>query len=144
MAITRNELVAKYQQAKAKIQELENKKYDYKISRPCDPFGKVCNMNIESVVRAGASIHDQDKTLNACIELYGVTEADMSIEKRKFLGYTVNEWDNDLKLRVQEIHDEQELEKYRKVAELLSKNFTDDDKFAMDMQEVSTIGISLD
>jgi len=144
MAISRSELVAKYKQAQVKIKELENKEYNYKIKRACDPFGNISQMSIENVVRAGASIHDQEKTINEVIKLFGVTEADLSTEKRKFLGYSTEEWDHDFKLRIQEIHDEQELEKYQKVVELLSKNFSEDDKFDMDMAAISEIGVNLD
>lgn len=33
---------------------------------------------------------------------------------RKFLGFTIDTWDNDFKLRVEEVHDKKDLAKYKK------------------------------
>ena len=67
--ITRKEIVAKYKIAAKKVKQLESKKYEYKTNRACEPFGLVQNMNIDDVVRAGASIHDGGANITAKIEL---------------------------------------------------------------------------
>jgi len=147
MATTkREELVAKYTIAQAKIKELEDKKYEYKVKRSCDPFGQIAYMNIDDVVRAHAAIHDSERAINESINTLGITDADLADHdtKRLFLGYSVEDWDADFKMRVEQIHDTAALKKYNKVAELYSKHFTEDDKFDLDMSEAESLGINLD
>ena len=85
--ITRKEIVAKYKIAAKKVKQLESKKYEYKTNRACEPFGLVQNMNIDDVVRAGASVHDGDANITARIEQYGVRPDDLkNCSARKFLG----------------------------------------------------------
>lgn len=142
--ITRKEIVAKYKIAAKKVKQLESKKYEYKTNRACEPFGLVQNMNIDDVVRAGASVHDGDANITARIEQYGVRPDDLkNCSARKFLGFTIDTWDNDFKLRVEEIHDKKELAKYKLVMYKFLKNFNDDDRFALEMSEIDDLDIDL-
>ena len=142
--ITRAELVKTYKVAIKKIAELKNKKYCYKTNRSCEPFGQVKSMSIEDVVKAGATVHDGDANIQARIEQYGILPSDLKNgDPRKYLGFTVDEWDHDFKLRVTQIHDAATLEKYEKAAEKLSANFTADDRFLIEMGEIDELGLDL-
>lgn len=142
---SRTELVANYKKAQAKIKELENKEYKYKINRCCDPFGRINQMDMVEIVKAAATIHDSEKTINACIDMFGITKEELNnSEARTFLGFKVEEWDEDFKLRIEELRDEKTLEKYKKAVALWSKHFSEDDKFSMDMDAIDELGVDID
>lgn len=101
-------------------------------------------MSIEDVIKAGATVHDGDANIQARIEQYGILPSDLKNgDARKYLGFTVDEWDHDFKLRVTQIHDAATLEKYEKAAEKLSANFTDEDRFLIEMAEIDELGLEL-
>lgn len=142
--ITREELVKSYKVAIKKINELENKKYVFKTNCACDPFVHVKHMSIDDVVKAGATVHDGDANIKARIEQYGILPEDLKNgDARKYLGFTVDEWDHDFKLRVEQIHDKNTLAKYKLVVEKLVKYFTDEDRFNIEMAEIDDLGVDL-
>lgn len=59
------------------------------------------------------------------------------------MGFTIDTWDNDFKLRVEEIHDKKDLAKYKLVMDKFLKNFNDDDRFALEMSEIDDLDIDL-
>ena len=143
--ITRKELVAKYKIAVKRVNELENKKYEYKTNRPCAPFGNVKNMNIPDIIRAGANVHDSDANVTERITQYGILPEDLkNANDHLYEGFAISTWDHDFKLRVEQIHDEKKLKTYKEVMNKLSANFTDEDRFMIEMGEIDTLDIDLD
>lgn len=142
--ITRKELVGKYKIAVKRVNELENKKYEYKTNRPCAPFGNVKNMNIPDIIRAGANVHDSDANVTARIEQYGILPDDLkNANDHLYEGFAISTWDHDFKLRVEQIHDEKKLKTYKEVIKKLSANFTDEDRFMIEMGEIDELDVDL-
>lgn len=141
--ITRANLVENYKNALAKLEELKNKKYEYKTNRACQPFGEVKNMSMIDCVKAYASVHDGITNFDNALKFLGLTNEDINSDERKYLGCPVDDWDNDFKLRVEELKDKTLKEKYNKVIEVFKKNFTDDDRFVIEMGEVMDLGIEI-
>lgn len=68
----------------------------------------------------------------------------VNVQKVVWLHLTIfNSSDNDFKLRVEEIHDKKDLEKYKLVMDKFLKNFNDDDRFALEMSEIDDLDIDL-
>ena len=141
--ITRENLVEKYQKAVKFLDELKNKVYEYKTQRACQPFGEVRGMSLKDCVQAYATVHDGTRNVEAAMEALGVTNEDLKTDERKYLGYTVSDWDYDFKLRVEQIRDSEKKQKYESVITLFKNNFSDDDRFAVEMGEVDKLGIEL-
>lgn len=141
--ITRENLVEKYRNAVKFLEGLKEKKYEYKTKRACQPFGEVCSMSLKDCVQAYATVHEGTRNVESAMAALGVTNDDLKTDERKYLGYTVGDWDNDFKVRVEEIRDTAEKAKYEKVISLFKKNFSDDDRFSIEMAEVADLGIEL-
>ena len=71
------------------------------------------------------------------------TAGDSIREERKYLNCNVTDWDHDFKLRVEELKDKTLKEKYEKVIAVFKKNFSDDDRFTIEMSEVMDLGIEI-
>lgn len=141
--ITRANLVENYKNALAKLDELKNKKYVYKTNRPCQPFGEVKSMTMIDCVKAYASVHDGISNFDNALKFLGLTNEDINSEERKYLGFPVADWDEDFKTRIDEIKDKKLTEKYNKVINVFKNNFSDDDKFEIEMSEVMDLGIEI-
>lgn len=141
--ITRENLVENYKIALTKLDELKNKKYEYKIACPCQPFGPVKNMSMIECVKAYASVHDGISNFDNALKFLGLTNEDINSEERKYLNCNVTDWDHDFKLRVEELKDKTLKEKYEKVIAVFKKNFSDDDRFTIEMSEVMDLGIEI-
>lgn len=59
--------------------------------------------------------------------------------EQKFLGYTVEEWETDIKNRVKQLSNYALIKKYRDAIEILEKHLSEDDKFNRDMQIVEDL-----
>lgn len=143
MKITRKNLVEKYKKAVKFLDELKDKKYKYNTNRACQPFGEVKNMSLKDCVQAYATVHEGTRNIDAAMEFLGVTNEDLKTDERKYLGYTVSDWDEDFKTRVGELKDAAQKATYTKVIELFKKNFSDDDRFAIEMSEIEDLGVDL-
>lgn len=142
-ALTRANLVENYKKAVEKVKELNGKQYNYKTARACQPFGEVKNMSINDCVMAYATIHDGVRNIENGMSFLGVTAEQLKSAVRKYLGYPVADWDADLKLRVEEINDSELKKKYETIIKKFSNNFSDDDRFAIEMGEIEDMGFDL-
>ena len=142
--ITRANLVEKYKVALKKVKELKNKKYSYKTTRPCEGYGTTSKLSLGDCVKVYATVHEGAANLDSAMTALGITAAELNINERKYLGFTIAEWDSDLKTRVEEIRDTDTLHKYEEVIKKLKNNFSSDDLFAIEMDEVANMGIDLD
>ena len=141
--ITRKNLVENYKNALMKLEELKTKKYEYKTNRPCTPFGEVKSLSLLDCVKAYASVHDGIANFDKAMEVLGVTNEDIKSDERKYLGCPIDDWDSDFKLRVEEIKDATLRKKYEKVIEVFKNNFSDDDRFEIEMSEVMDLGVEI-
>ena len=141
--ITRENLVEKYRNAVKNLEELKNKKYTYKTSRACQPFAEVSKLSLKDCVQAYATVHDGTRNIENAMSILGITNEDLKSDERKYLGHTVADWDADFKTRVEQIKDAEKKAKYEKVIALFIKNFSDEDRFAIEMAEADSLGIDL-
>lgn len=141
--ITRENLVEKYRNAVKNLEELKNKKYKYNTKRACQPFGEVSTLSLKDCVQAYATVHDGTRNIENAMSVLGITNEDLKSDERKYLGHTVSEWDEDFKTRVEQIKDTEKRKKYEKVIELFTKNFSEDDRFAIEMAEADSLGVDL-
>ena len=126
-----------------KLEELKSKKYEFKTNRPCTPFNEVSKLSLLDCVKAYASVHDGIANFDKAMEFLGVTNEDIKSDERKYLGCPIDDWDNDFKLRVEQIKDEVLRKKYEKVINVFKNNFSDDDRFEIEMSEVMDLGIEI-
>lgn len=141
--ITRENLVEKYRNAVKNLEILKNKKYNYKTNRACQPFAEVSKLSIKDCVQAYATVHDGMRNIENAMSVLGITNEDLKSDERKYLGHTVADWDEDFKTRVEQIKDAEKKATYEKVIELFTKNFSDDDRFAIEMAEAESLGVEL-
>lgn len=141
--ITRKNLVENYKNALVKLEELKSKKYEFKTNRACTPFNEVSKLTLLECVKAYASVHDGVMNFDKAMEVLGVTNEDIKSDERKYLGFPVDDWDHDFKLRVEQIKDEVLRKKYEKVITVFKNNFSDEDKFEIEMSEVMDLGIDI-
>jgi hypothetical protein len=131
-------LVENYKELKKKLNDLETKKYDFKIKSICGPFGAVSSMTEKVCVQVHAQMTMEIQCIDKSITELGLTgKVD---EARKFNGHTYEEWSHDIKLRLEQLKDEKEICKLRKATnKLYNEVMTAEDKAAFALEEVNDI-----
>lgn len=138
--ITRENLVASHKQYDAELKDLLAKEYKYQIDRPVHPFGYIGDMDLVTVLQAHARIHEEVKSFEQSAAALGVDLAALTDNTNQLVnGYTTDVWDEDFKLRVQEIKDNERVEKLERALEKMRSHFSEDDAFAADMQELEDL-----
>ena len=141
--IKRDELLAKRKDLSGKIAANEARMKEiedsYKCNRCYEGFGCVQGMRPYTLILANIDLHkkanitDYNKSAEE-LGLKGIEEKDM-----KILGYTMDEWLNDFKLRAEYVKLEKTTEKLSSALEIIENNLSDDDKFAIEMQSVAEL-----
>ena len=144
MAKTNREtLMARLNAVKEEIKSLKTKTFTYNVNRIWPGVGKINEIDSpESLVRAWINIHKgADEIHNAMSELQiNPKEFGMdNFEDGKVRGYTIAEWEADLRTKRDELKDSIRLDNLYDAEELLEKNMSDDDKFNADMDVVDEL-----
>lgn len=108
-------------------------KYEPKI-------GEVCELDsFEEIVKSQAYINSKkaDNGLNDVAKELGVELESENKTSLKFQGIDVKYWEADIKTRIDELKCKVELEKLYRAKHVLHNNLSDDDKFQIEMAEIS-------
>lgn len=139
--ITRKTLVKNLTNVKNKIDELREKQYSFVTKRILPGYGEVANIaSVKVLINAYNYLHNQVKKNDAAILGLGLDKLGIALEEdTKILGYTIEEWDADLKTAANKIADINNLANLQKARDILEKNLGDDEKFEMDMNSVAEL-----
>lgn len=143
--INRENLLANLADMRNKKENLENAEFTYRINRHWPGVG--CISDIASpaeLVNAYQRIHDgsekEKQALNALNMLDGSFPELMDKEgKEKYYGYTIAEWDNEMKTKRDELAAQTMIARLEKAIEILEKNMSEDDKFNAEMSKIDEL-----
>lgn len=139
--ITRKTLVKNLTEVKNKIDELREKEYVFNTKRSIPGYGEVSSINsVKVLINAYNYIHRLVKNNESAIEGLGLDKLGINLEEdTKIFGYTIDEWDADLKTAANRIGDTKNLTNLEKARDILEKNLGEDEKFEMDMNSVAEL-----
>jgi len=139
--ITRKTLVKNLTNVVNKIDELREKQYSFVTKRSIPGYGEVASIaSVKVLINAYNYLHNQVKKNDAAITGLGLDKLGIALEEdTKILGYTIEEWDADLKIAANKIADINNLANFQKARDILEKNLGDDEKFEMDMNSVAEL-----
>lgn len=143
--INRENLLANLADMRNKKENLENTEFTYRINRHWPGVG--CISDIASpaeLVNAYQRIHDgsekEKQALTALNMLDGSFPELMDKEgKEKYYGYTIAEWDNEMKTKRDELAAQTMIDRLEKAIEILEKNMSEDDKFNAEMSKIDEL-----
>lgn len=143
--INRENLLANLADMRNKKETLENTEFTYRIQRHWPGVG--CISDIASpaeLVNAYQRIHDgsekEKQALTALNMLDGSFPELMDKEgKEKYYGYTIADWDNEMKTKRDELASQSMIARLEKAIEILEKNMSEDDKFNAEMGKIDEL-----
>ena len=139
--ITRENLLKQLDAVNDEIKNLEEKEYNYKTNRAW-PGCMVVNTidSVNALIKMWETIHNSIKTNSDAIKGLGLDKLELvSEEDTQYYGYSLKEWEDDLKLRAIQFADAEKIKKLNKAKKILEKNMSEDDKFAQDMNAVADL-----
>lgn len=139
--ITRENLLKQLEAVNDEIKNLESKEYNYATNRAW-PGCMVVNTidSVTSLIKVWETIHNSIKTNSDAIKALGLDKLELvSDEDTQYYGYSLKEWEDDLKLRAIQFADAEKIKKLNKAKKILEKNMSEDDKFAQDMNAVADL-----
>jgi len=139
--ITRENLLKQLEAVNDEIKNLESKEYNYATNRAW-PGCMVVNTidSVTSLIKVWETIHNSIKTNSDAIKALGLDKLELvSEEDTQYYGYSLKEWEDDLKLRAIQFADAEKIKKLNKAKKILEKNMSEDDKFAQDMNAVADL-----
>lgn len=134
----REELLSKRTELKTVIDTLENKTYDYKVSRSFNSFGFVSEMGVDELIMANAALNRKMESNAASAVELGLEDFKTDLAERVY-GYTGEEWKADFNTRASQINNEAKLQKLQNALTIIEKHLSEDDKFAIDMANVEEL-----
>lgn len=139
--ITRKTLVKNLTNVVNKIDELREKKYEFITKRSIPGYGEAASItSVKVLINAYNYLHHQVKKNDTAIQGLGLDKLGINLEEdTNILGYTIEEWDTDLKTAAQKIADIENLANLQKARDILEKNLGEDEKFEMDMNSVAEL-----
>lgn len=139
--ITRKTLVKNLTNVVNRIDELREKKYEFITKRSIPGYGEAASIaSVKVLINAYNYLHHQVNKNDAAIQGLGLDKLGINLEEDiKILGYTIEEWDSDLKTAAQKIADIDNLANLQKARDILEKNLGEDEKFDMDMNSVAEL-----
>jgi hypothetical protein len=138
MEITRQNLVESLNKINAQIEECKSKTFKYITGeRYLTGWAIICNVpTVKELAEILTYLLNQKSNTSEAEKLLGI-ESDT--ESPTICGYTVDEWKDDVMTRKLELDNIQKIQDLKKAKKLLESHLSEDDKFALDMQEVANI-----
>lgn len=135
--LTKEQLLSKRNELIEAIKVLEEKKFEYVVTRPFQQFGEISEMSNINLVCAYAKLKDLTFNLEDSAKELSI---DMESEDAKTVqGFTFEEWKKDFITRKEQNDNCVKLGKYRKALCLIEENLSADDKFNIAMNSVSEL-----
>jgi hypothetical protein len=139
----RDQVLKQFQTVEAEIEKMGKfpKTIYATASKYIPKVGSVNELEtVKDLLKAQKVINEQKDDFAEAAKTLGVEAEE---EEITFMGFPLWIWDNDLKLRLEELKREQLLAKYEKAKKVLKKNLSADDKFDLAMSSISDV-LSLD
>lgn len=145
MAIKRNELLTKKEEIIAKMKEIEKKqkKVRYVTTRYYEGIGVVASMDEFELIATLKDLKTRFKENTEYEQLaqeiglqFCQKEED---EEPTYLGYTYDEWFEDLKTRATYLNNEATLDKLGEALDIINRNLSEEDKFNLEMQTLEEL-----
>lgn len=145
MAIKRNELLVKKEEIIAKMKEIEKKqkKVRYVTTRYYEGIGVVASMDEFELI---ATLKDLKTCFKENTEYDQLAqEIGLQVCQKKedeeptYLGYTYDEWFEDLKTRAAYLNNEATLDKLSEALDIINRNLSEEDKFNLEMQTLEEL-----
>lgn len=146
MAIQRNQLLAKKDEIIAKMEGIEKgqKKVRYITNRYYEGIGVVSEMDELELVAALKDLKERFKENTEYDQLS--QELGLPVRQKKedddeptYLGYTYDEWMEDLKTRAAYLNNEATLDKLDEALDIIERNLSEEDKFNLEMQALEEL-----
>ena len=146
LSYTKNNVSEQLNLIDQKIKELSKKKFRYFIYGKYIPgFGDIklietkeellkCFGHIKSNFNNENKINMLANELNLKIE-----DSEIEIEEETYLGYTYEEWKEEIQSKANEIQNKEDIENLKKSKKKLSKYLSEDDKFNNDFNSVESL-----
>lgn len=138
MEITRQNLVESLNKINNQIDECKSKTFKYITGeRYLTGWAIICKVqDNKELVEILTYLLGQKSNTSEAEKLLGiVTEKEIPT----ICGYTIDEWIEDVKTRKLHLDNIQKIQDLKKAKKLLESHLSEDDKFALDMQEVANI-----
>jgi hypothetical protein len=120
----------------SELKALKAKKFEYKIPKSCLMFGKIEFMGKETIVSALAKIIEKSEYKDRAASELGLDPKKVKTVKQ-VEGYTVDEWKEDFKLRLEQIKVEKRIEKLEKNCPQLLEILDDADKKGIVLDQIN-------
>lgn len=143
--INRENLLANLADMRNKKETLENTEFTYRIQRHWPGVGSISDITSSAeLVNAYQRIHDgaekEKQALTALNMLDGSFPELMDKEgKEKYYGYTIADWDNEMKTKRDELASQSMIARLEKAIEILENNMSEDDKFNAEMGKIDEL-----
>lgn len=135
--LTKEQLLSKRNELIEAIKVLEEKKFEYVVTRPFQQFGEISEMSNINLVCAYAKLKDLTSNIEDSAKELGI---DMESEKAGTVqGFTFEEWKKDFITRKEQNDNYVKIGKYRQALFLIEENLSADDKFNIAMNSVSEL-----
>ena len=136
----REELNKKIKSVKKQIEKLESVEYPvYKTdSKYIEKFGIIKELEtLDIVAKAFTFVKSNFQGFDNAYDELGIVTKET--EKPKYMGYALDTWTTDFKIRVQQLNDFKKIKDLNNALEVLNKHRSEDDIFNEDMERISDI-----
>ncbi len=148
VSITRKELLAKYNVLTAKIANIESSNTEetsliYRTENKYIPgVGVISEIEDKKLlIKAHKFIKEQFVSDDAIAVELGI---ELETEQETYLGFSAKLWLKEIKQRVQELQENDNLTKYKSALEIVKKNLSADDLFELEMSTISDVLSDID
>jgi hypothetical protein len=140
--IKREELAKRLVDTKAAIEKLENSEEVFLYATKEKYLPKIGHVHeidsFEGLLKAQNIVNQsKEQVYTEAAAQLGLTEAEMPVKENLLMGMKTSYWDKDLQTRRDEIRFEIRLKNLKRDAEILKRNLGAEDKFQMEMLELS-------
>lgn len=136
------QLLKKYNETNKAIKTLENREEAtyHTINKYLPQIGHIHELTtLQQVVKAKKYINSESGSNADVIAELGIDADELPVEDVKLMGFPISKWNADINTKVEELRIEIKLEKLYNDASILERNLSEDDKFNLEMSELSTI-----
>lgn len=136
---TQNDIPALLETVNKKISQLKGNSIEKESTASVDltGFGQIKNISkVEDLIKAHSMLTAKSNAYNSSAKAL-----DVDPKKYPFIqnGCSLNQWENDIKLRLAVVKNKTELEKLEKVKKLLEENLSQESKLANDLKKAQSI-----
>lgn len=141
--IAKNQVKQKHDEIMRELDRLESLpiityKTENKYIEKCGHITQLDSM--VKIAKAHKIVIEHFSGLSYSAIVLGITDDELADDEiQTYLGFTKESWEDDFRSRVEELRRRDQRAALYRARKLLKKNFSEDDKFAADMEKLDTI-----